>query len=46
MRSECRTCNWSGDANELNWKVRDGDRRIGGERVCPECRGADVALPK
>lgn len=43
MNSECYSCGWRGDANELNWMILEDDE-VGGERVCPECRNTDVAL--
>lgn len=44
MDSECRTCGWHGDANELNWMILEDDEAVGGERVCPECRDSDIVL--
>lgn len=43
MNSECRNCGWHGDANELNWMILENDG-VGGARVCPECRNADVVI--
>lgn len=44
MNSECHSCGWRGDANELNWMILEHNDEVGGERVCPECRNPDIAL--
>ncbi len=44
MDSECLDCGWRGDANELNWMIRENDADVGGERVCPACRTSHVVL--
>ncbi|WP_247004795.1 hypothetical protein [Halosolutus gelatinilyticus] len=44
MDAECQHCRWNGDANELNWMIVEGNDVVGAERVCPECRNADVVL--